>query len=227
MPALGSWKDYEQADGENSTVWSCVFLGGSRKMHFLLHKVFVVTSTSPIAATLFGQAATEAVLQIPWPPSGRAEISINSGSSITIRIPLSVGNTGNTRPTGNRALEAPESQKPQEQQQHQEQLKKEQQKKQQQPKQQHKKVRTAPPPPPPPPVALVAAALGASVAAVQVQYYLHLCTKKSQNLVPVQARFQPPCRGLADQGQGNEPQDRGEGCKNCLLPFPHGPFSWV
>ena len=38
---------------------------------------------------------------------------------------------------------------------------------------------------PPPPVALTAAVLGAAVAAVQVQYYLHLCTKKSREGVGV------------------------------------------
>ena len=41
----------------------------------------------------------------------------------------------------------------------------------------------------PPPMALVAAALEAAVVAVQVQYYLHLCTKKSKEWVALQARF--------------------------------------
>ena len=41
------------------------------------------------------------------------------------------------------------------------------------------------------PVALVAATVGVAVAAVQVQHYLHLCTKKSRDWVAVQARFSP------------------------------------
>ena len=32
---------------------------------------------------------------------------------------------------------------------------------------------------------------GVAVAAVQVQYYLHLCTKKSRDWVAVHARFNP------------------------------------
>ena len=45
--------------------------------------------------------------------------------------------------------------------------------------------------PPPPPGALVAEALGAAVAAVQVQDYLPLCTKKSRDWVAVEAYFNP------------------------------------
>ena len=39
--------------------------------------------------------------------------------------------------------------------------------------------------------ALVAGVAGVAVAAVQVQYYLHLCTKKSRDWVAVQAGFNP------------------------------------
>ena len=38
---------------------------------------------------------------------------------------------------------------------------------------------------------LVAAPAGVAVASVQVQHYLHACTKKSRDLVAVQARFNP------------------------------------
>ena len=41
------------------------------------------------------------------------------------------------------------------------------------------------------PEALVAAVVGVAVAAVQVQHYLHLCTKKSRDSVAVQATFSP------------------------------------
>ena len=53
--------------------------------------------------------------------------------------------------------------------------------------QKRKKVKT----PPPPGAALMAAALGAAGAAVQVRYYFHLCTKKSQEWVVVHTRFRP------------------------------------
>ena len=38
---------------------------------------------------------------------------------------------------------------------------------------------------------MVAAVAGVAVAAVQVQYYLHLCTKKSRDWVAVVARLNP------------------------------------
>ena len=51
------------------------------------------------------------------------------------------------------------------------------------------------------PEALVAAVAGVAVAAVQVQHYLHLCTKKSRDWVAVQARFSPSL-GVAWQTKG-------------------------
>ena len=101
------------------------------------------------------------------PSSGRIGIGVNSGSGSN-NIPISSTTRSNRRSSNRRSSNR-----------------------------RRRRSRRSQRPPPPPPVALVAAALGAAVATVQVQYHLHLCTNKSTEWVAVQARFHSP--GLAWQ----------------------------
>ena len=107
----------------------------------------------------------------PAVSSGRIGIGIiigisirsNIGINITINIPITVCNTGNPPPTGNHNPSRRSSSS-----------------------NNRSRRRTRQPAPP---VVLVGVALGVVVAMLQVQYYLHLCTKKSQHWVYVEARF--------------------------------------
>ena len=114
-------------------------------------------------------------------PFGGIGMSINI--RITIGIPITVGNTGDTPPMGNPSPGSRNNNISSRRRRRRSGTRSNNRKR----RRRRRRRRS-----PPPPVAPVAAALGAAVAVVQVQYYLHLCTKKSREWVVVQAGFHPP-----------------------------------